>query len=239
MKTLLLLVAAWLVLSCATAKATDLTTIARSIAKEPTYKTKPKYCLLVFGHEAKTRVWVVLDGDVLYVDRNGNGDLTEQGEAVKPTPWLTIPGPDDPGQKYRLFKAGEVREAGAKVKHSLTFREERRWGRSGYSAEVLVRGRHEQVAYFLATEAPGGAPVAWFNGPLTVHPYGANQTLGRNAEPSTISFAVGTPGLATTTTIAYDGVIPNGALPVAEIEFPGRRLGDPPVKKRLRFDHRC
>src|SRR5262249_51302052 len=57
--------------------AADLTKIDRTIAKEPAYKGNPKYCLLVFGAEAKTRVWLVLDGDVLHVDRNGNGDLSE------------------------------------------------------------------------------------------------------------------------------------------------------------------
>src|SRR5215468_22156 len=65
-----------------TAQGADLTKIDRTIAKEPAYKSKPKYCLLVFGPEAKMRVWLVLDGDVLYVDRNGNGDLTEKGERV-------------------------------------------------------------------------------------------------------------------------------------------------------------
>ena len=34
------------------ASAVDLAKIDRSIAKEPAYKTKPKYCLLVFGAEA-------------------------------------------------------------------------------------------------------------------------------------------------------------------------------------------
>jgi hypothetical protein len=194
--------------------------------------------LAVFGPKADTRIWLVLDGDVLYVDRNGNGDLTVH-EAVKPTAWMTVPGPNDPEQKYRLFKAGEVGEAGGKLKHTLVFREDRRWGRSGYSVEVLVQGKHEQVAHFMATETPGDAPIAWFNGPLTMHLYQASQTLGRGAQPSNLSFAVGTPGLGTTTTIAYDGVIPPTLLPVAEIEFPGRRLGDPPVKQRLRFDHRC
>src|SRR5262249_23919582 len=65
------------------AAATDLTKIDRTVGKEPAYQTKsPRYCLLVFGPEAKARVWLVLDGDTLYVDRNGNGDLTEEGESV-------------------------------------------------------------------------------------------------------------------------------------------------------------
>src|SRR5262245_19523703 len=64
------------------ASAADLAKIDRTIAKEPAYKGKPKYCLLVFGPEAKMRAWLVLDGDLVYIDRNGNGDLTEPGEQV-------------------------------------------------------------------------------------------------------------------------------------------------------------
>jgi hypothetical protein len=62
----------------------DLAKIDRTIAKEPAYKSKPKYCLLVFGPGAKTRAWLVLDGDTLYADRNGDGDLTEKGERFVP-----------------------------------------------------------------------------------------------------------------------------------------------------------
>ena len=55
----------------------------RTIKKEPAYQTKaPWYGLLVFGPEARDRVWLVQDGDTLYVDRNGNGDLTDPGEKV-------------------------------------------------------------------------------------------------------------------------------------------------------------
>ena len=44
------------------------------------YQSKsPKYALLIFGPEARTRIWLVLDGTTLYVDRNGNGDLTDAG----------------------------------------------------------------------------------------------------------------------------------------------------------------
>src|SRR5262249_61068994 len=61
----------------------DLTKIDRTIAKEPVYQSKtPSYGLLVFGPEAKSRAWIVMDGDSLYVDRNCNGDLTEPGERL-------------------------------------------------------------------------------------------------------------------------------------------------------------
>jgi hypothetical protein len=61
-----------------------LTTIDRTIKKEPKYNKKPKYALLAFGPEAEFRVWVAIDGDTAYIDRNGNGDLTEEGELLRP-----------------------------------------------------------------------------------------------------------------------------------------------------------
>ena len=61
----------------------DLTTIDREITKEPKYQNQPRYALLAFGPKADRLAWLVMDGeDILYVDRNGNGDLTEEGERV-------------------------------------------------------------------------------------------------------------------------------------------------------------
>jgi hypothetical protein len=74
-----------------TAELPDLSKIARRIAKEPVYKSnQPLYGLYVFGPEAKTHVWAVLDKsqpaastyDVLYFDRNADGDLTGANERI-------------------------------------------------------------------------------------------------------------------------------------------------------------
>ena len=53
--------------------------IEPTIAKEPVYKGKPRYCRLEFGPTGSEHVWLVQDGDVLYVDRRGDGDLTGAG----------------------------------------------------------------------------------------------------------------------------------------------------------------
>jgi hypothetical protein len=78
-----LILSALLFCAGAPALAADLAKVDRSIAKEPKYAGQPRYCLLVFGAGAKHRVWLVQDGDKLYVDRNGNGDLTDPGECVR------------------------------------------------------------------------------------------------------------------------------------------------------------
>src|SRR5262245_54698595 len=83
----------------------DAPKIDRTIGKEPVYRTRaPKYGLLVFGPEGKDRVWLVRDGDTLYVDRNGNGDLTEPGKKVvaQKKPGL------DPDEFGSTFEVGEL-----------------------------------------------------------------------------------------------------------------------------------
>ncbi len=70
------------VLWSATASAADLSTIERSIDREPAYSGKPQYALLVFGRTAEHRVWIVQDGRVLFVDRDADGDLTNDGPPV-------------------------------------------------------------------------------------------------------------------------------------------------------------
>jgi hypothetical protein len=97
------------------AAAADLKAVDRTVRNEPTYAGQPRYCLLVFGPEAKDRVWLVHDGDTLYVDRNGDGDLTEPGKAV---PAKRDPG-RDPDEFGNLFEVGDL-HVGGRVHKGLT-----------------------------------------------------------------------------------------------------------------------
>jgi hypothetical protein len=72
---------------------------------EPAYRTKaPTYCLLAFGPTAKERVWLVRDGDDLYVDRNSNANLTEAGKRVSAE---KKPLSNSEDERY-VFEAGEL-----------------------------------------------------------------------------------------------------------------------------------
>src|SRR5881396_2840672 len=101
------IVSVMLLAACGPAWAADLSRVDRTITKEPAYAGKPRYCLLVFGAEAKHRVWLVQDGDTRYVDKNGNGDRTEAGErvAAKKGP----AGDEDSGFR---FEVGELKVGG-------------------------------------------------------------------------------------------------------------------------------
>ena len=83
---------AWLLLAPLFGQAfenTALKNVDRRIEKQPAYNSKrPLYGLLVFGPAADKPVWMVLDRskpeaehyDLLYVDLNANGDLSESAE---------------------------------------------------------------------------------------------------------------------------------------------------------------
>lgn len=82
---LVLYLVALLQLEFSTSWAADLAAIEKTIRKQPAYRSRPRYCLLVFGAEAKIRVWIVEDERSLYIDRNANGDLTDDGPPLQPT----------------------------------------------------------------------------------------------------------------------------------------------------------
>jgi hypothetical protein len=66
----------------------DYSTLEKKIAKEPAYVAQPLYALFVLDDAGKFRAWAVLDKskkdlayyDVLYFDKNGDGDLTAPGK---------------------------------------------------------------------------------------------------------------------------------------------------------------
>ena len=58
----------------------DLAALPRQIHKKPKNLSGQPSSLLFFGPNAEARVWVVIDGDVLFLYTYGNGDLTEPGE---------------------------------------------------------------------------------------------------------------------------------------------------------------
>ena len=84
--------------------AADPPKIDRTLGKQPKYAGKPVYALLVFGPNARDRVWLARDGDTLFVDKNGNGDLTDPGEAVT----RTAPRKGREDDDNRTFDVGDL-----------------------------------------------------------------------------------------------------------------------------------
>jgi hypothetical protein len=242
--------------------------IDRTLKQEPAYKTRPKYALLVFGPEAKTRVWLVVDGDTLYVDKNGNGDLTEPGEKV---PAKKGEGRDD----VLEFEVGEIRDGGLRHKDvrvgvyplsrfdSLIQEEPEAKGILArdpqariysVSAEVEQPGRKgvgvggrvvqmanlwDSAGLLRFADWPQDAPVLHFGGPWQLTLYGRNTLrLGREVD---LVLGFGTPGVGkgTFAYVGYEDAIPAKLHPTAEITFPPAKAGGPPVTVRYTLKERC
>ncbi len=210
----------------------DLTKIERTIAKEPVYKSKPRYCLLVFGPEAKTRVWLVRDGDVLYVDRNGNGDLTEVGERVESKGGRAI------------FYAGDITQADGKSKHTgLIVNFERDKQEHFVDLTVQVRAKYTYCAFVgPSTERPQDAPIVQFDGPLTMTLFNPAQVLARGDKPCSFCAAIVTAdpksGRALMGPVVYNWEMPKDIHPVADIEFSNKKPGEPPIKIKVLLTRR-
>jgi hypothetical protein len=154
----------------------DLGKIDRSIAKEPAYQDKqPLYGLYVFGPEAKTRVWAIFDKsgpdatdyDVLYFDRNADGDLTAPeeriaGKVAAGGVTFDIGSFTDPLTKQKHTEMSITREGGNTPMVML---------RMKWCDKVIVKGGYAPDAgpYTQFATAPAKAPVLWpgADGPLS------------------------------------------------------------------------
>jgi hypothetical protein len=70
----------------------DFAKVDRTVGKTPSLTTHARYGLFLFGTNGERRVWAILDRaadaagarfDVLYLDRDADGDLTEPGETIR------------------------------------------------------------------------------------------------------------------------------------------------------------
>ena len=237
--------------------AVDLAKIDRSIRKEPVYESKaPQYCLLAFGPEATVRVWVVLDGDTLYVDRNGNGDLTEPGERIAAR-YALHNSPERPDMKIlRSFMlrptlhegrpTGEpvlscVPEAEVMFVEHFVPADDRDDPRADIFrkrpfhvvAGTAVYGADSDLAF---ASHPGAAPILHFDGPRQLRLHSYSQPL-RRGETCQLALEVYTRGLgASVRTHWAEGIEENH--PIAEVECPPRRPGEEPVRFRVELPGR-
>jgi hypothetical protein len=252
-------------IGCATpAAAADLAQIDRTIRKEPAYQSKPKYCLLVFGADAKTRVWLVQDGDVLYVDRNGNGDLTEKDKRVERKPVK---------QGVPIFEAGDIKDgrlthtglrvmqmkvASQSVGDAKEFERIKKadpdlWTWWVYIAaerspddtrplpkEIKYVINGDGLGYLLFSDRPQDAPVIHLNGPWTIGLQDIKQHL-TVGQKTNLQLGIGTQGVGpgTFSFVLYPKTIPEKVYPEATITFPAKDASAKPRTEKFTFMKRC
>jgi len=207
--------------------AVRLDTVPRTIVKEPIYRTKPRYCLLVFGSADKTPVWLVEDGDTLYVDRNGDGDLIEPGKAVRagdrrqfmtmapdgrPVPYRDL--------KYRIGSIGLL--DGNQHAEFEVIRAQQGDDPPIYVISGLVKGTSKQCAGgSILAPSRESAPILHFGGLLLPEAIRVDHLkLGKSDQELHVRFY--TPGVGRNSTVSLgEEAVPANIHPVAEITWPG------------------
>lgn len=218
---------------------TTLSGIDRTIEREPVYRNQPRYALMILGAEAKSAVWIVEDGRELYVDRNGNQDLTDDGPPITATNQREL-GID--GSRWDMdYILGQftlpdgARHTGFRLIH---------WNYNDpedkYGLKLRLGGEVPMYSGWvpLLKESPEEAPVIYFGGPVAPRMLRYKEfVLG--TQPGQLSIAFFGPGLGegATSRLSIDA-LPEEEQPVVLIDWPVAD-GTPPLTTTHVLTERC
>ena len=212
--------------------------VDRTIKKEPRYSGTPLYVLYAVGPESAGRMWAVLDGHTLYLDKNGNGDLTEDGEQVVP---FVIPG-EAPNPRTAFFHVPALEAAGGKHSDFIFSVIRTTTGAAYLKTGLKVDGKvmqHAGPMDLRLTESPAEARVLPFGSRVVTaqlsYTMPATPEVGKAVD---FRVRVGTPGVGAGSFVAF-GSEDVEANPVAEFEFAAARPGDAPRRVTLPLTERC
>jgi hypothetical protein len=246
-RTLPFLVGVFLWPAIATA---DVGSIDRTLRRQPAYAAKPNYCLLLFGPEGKTRVWLVAAGEAFYADTNGDGDLTQPGKRVysvgnsrsfvsldQSVGWMWFPVPE----QVRIYNVGDIFDRATRRWYHLTVYRLGKLETAEFQIVVDSRGQFRQLGKLSRFgDHPKNAPVLHFSGPLTLGLF--TSQFFRGAGPNSVEAWIGTnPPRGTQgepTYLVLDDWIPPYLSPIAQVEFPNATPGSKPMRSSVRLARR-
>jgi hypothetical protein len=189
-------------------------------------------------------VWVVIDEDVAYIDRNSDGDLTAANEQFKGNgqQWtlnIEIPDPADDKTTYEITNMQVVEEKASPTGCFLFM-------------NVKINGPVKFKEYCNSNlwDSPAKAALTHFNGPLVIVPDKVGQksarceTLTLGEKSTDLMAMVGTfdPRCGCWVVVrSMNGETKEfrGYAPMADIEFPSNIPGDRPVRQRYLLDGYC
>lgn len=221
--------------------AADIASVHRNIGKQPMYSGQPLYALAVFGAEAKTRMWIVVDkssaqDDVLYLDLNGDDNLVDPAEQIDAefdarSGRFSLPVLVDPsGTKHTDFSLRL--SSGSRPAHmlSLKWRGKHKIG-GGYPVDP-------SNGYMQFAKSPQDAPIIWFNGdgPFRFQPW-YNDSL-RIGSSTDLKLFIGQQGVGKNSFCAFQKhVLPDGDGVVATLVYTDKNGAQQETTSYL--DRRC
>jgi hypothetical protein len=205
------------------------------------FRGDDRYCWLIFGPKGDTRLLLRVAGEELYLDRDGDGRFTGPGERLgraELAAKVEITGRDGRTRyvltSFRLFEEPELGQRcliDAEIRGPLVFAQ---------TADAGL-GRFRRTA-----------PVAHFNGPLTVQAQSflwklpPDLALVRGDKPADLRVLIGTLDVATEcwTSVRVHGtnqqsLFPTNVHPVVDIEYPPKSAGAQPQRVRYALKEFC
>ena len=227
---------------------------------------RPEFCRVLFpGSEPATAILLIIDGSTLYVDRNANGDITEDNERVQAERNSQL------SERDHLFKIGEIK-VGNHVHESMNLLVVplENYDRNISSISQLLKTNPQANAYQLWGEiqreqlvgsgnggrvvmkagimdtdgilqfgpSPELTPLIDFAGPLEVRLL--EETRLRPGSDTEVVVAAGTKGTGpgTFSVVSYENVIPENVWPRLTLTT-NSSDGGPPIVAAFELPHRC
>jgi hypothetical protein len=215
--------------------------VARTLVKEPKYAASPRYALLVLGTGAESLVWLVEDGKSLYVDKNANGDLTDDGPPIQPTnvrSWQSVEG-NTHGDFDYVLDAITPADGARHTAFSLT---RFNYGdpEDRYALSFTLDGETPMYAGWFGpfwTDSAANAQLFHFGGPLTPRKLrGKEFVLGASGRLS-ICFINAGRGEGAASRLSIDALSPD-VVPEVTIDWPVA-AGASPLRTEHRLTERC
>ena len=207
------------------------------LVTEPKYDNTPHYAVIAIGENRDNQIWVVVDGEKLFVDFNEDGNLDDPAEVFEADEAFTFD-----GATFSTYHLGEIYTADS-IHTELTV--VAGVGANSVSAKISMRidgerqSRNSHMSARDMVPESQRAPVFHFGGPVSMGLYEVPQQLTPGKETDFYAL-VGTPGTGRKTLTALEHRDANSEVhPKAKFVFQNRTDGEPPLTVVCHLTERC
>jgi hypothetical protein len=209
----------------------------RTIVKEPKYQSTPKYSLITLGN-GEVKVWMIEDGKRLFVDKNANGDLTDDGPPLQPSKVRNL---DTNNWDFEYVLDAITPADGSRHTNFVL----RCWNynekEDNYGLSLCVGSQMPMYAGWFGTFWSTNrekAPVMHFGGPFTPRLLRRKGFMvGEKQQRLSLCFRNPGSGPGAESLLSIDA-LPRFAVPELQIEWP-TASGSAPLRTSHRLNERC
>lgn len=207
-----------------------------------------RYALILLGNEPEARVWIIVDGERVYVDKNANGDLTETDELLAQPNHITV----DANTSVR-FAEYEVKDFTPVAGQPAGELKITRVGENSRYIISMNRGvyqfaRQDKQGYLTLGDSIEQAAVLRFGGTLQFIPLvrgwpdEVHYQLVLHPGENLLTALLGTPGIGPGSTVSSTAPLVQGEKPLiakVTLVIPAANPNDDPIEIKLDLTCTC